>query len=269
MSRAFKLSGVVFTTPGLPSLFDPSFFGANLVGWWAADQGVTANGSSQVTAWSDLSGAGNTLGNATPANSLTLAPASLNNLPALVPPTTAPTQGFFVQSTAAIASMGFNFTTPFTMFTVIKRQPTTGTQKILESYLGNNTSGTSFGGWNLGIGSASGNTVYFNLTGVASATRVHGSTVLVVGTAYEITVTYDGSGSASGFQIYVNGVAETMTVVQTGGTGTPTNGNLIVGGFGGNFEDADYVCEVAIMNAKATSSQLTSLHNYSLAKWNV
>ena len=140
MSRAFKLSGVTFTATGLPSIYDPSFLAPNLVGWWAADQGLTVNGSNQVTNWNDLSGAGNSLGNPTAANSLVETLAGQNGLPVLSSPTASPTQGYWVQSAAAITALGFSLTTPFSINVVIKRQ---AAGVVNESLISNNPSAGS------------------------------------------------------------------------------------------------------------------------------
>jgi len=43
-----------------------------------------------------------------------------------------------------------------------------------------------------------------------------GSTVLVVGRRYHVVWTYDGSGTSAGIKLYVNGVAETLTLTELG-----------------------------------------------------
>jgi hypothetical protein len=264
--RAVQYPGV-FTGSGFPNIWGPYFLGANLVGWWSGDQGLTANGSNQITAWTDLSGAGNTLGNATPANSLIENVASLNGLPGLAPPTTNPTQEYSVVSTAAITSLGFNLATPYTLSAVIRRQPTGGVQRTNELILSNNTT-TAFAGWQLGTGSTYANTLSLRVTAATGMFLVHGSTALTSGTAYSLIVTYDGSGSAAGLQFYVNGVAETMTVITNTAVGSVTNGPLVVGsGANNSFQNADTIYEVPIFNVKLTAAQITSLNAYFRSKW--
>lgn len=266
--RAFLYPGV-FTATGLPSIWGPSFLAPNLVGWWAADQGLTVNGSNQVTAWNDLSGAGNSLSNSTVADSLVLTANAQNSLPALSAPSSAPANGYWVQSAAAIAAMAFGLLNPFSLHMIIKRQATTGSQLPNETLISNNPS-AAFAGWQLMIGSTYSNTVRFRITGASGFIDTHGSTALVNGNAYAITVTYDGSGSASGVQIYINGVAETMTVVTNTATGAVANGALEIGGWGtspNNFRDADFFCEAVVVNAKLTSTQIGLLNSYSVQKW--
>jgi hypothetical protein len=200
---------------------------------------------------------------------LVATPAALNGLPALSAPHSAPAQAYYVTSSAAIPALGFTLTQPFSIFLVIKRQATTGTQKADEFLIGNNNS-AAFSGWSLMVGSAFTNTLHFDFVGTTGTSlHAHGSTALVTGTAYGITVTYDGSGSAAGIQIYVNGVAETMTVITNTATGATTNLPLVIGGgaANANFYDADFVCEAAIANAKLTSTQIGYLNTYAVQKW--
>jgi len=264
MPRAFKLSGVTFSQTGLPNLFDPSFLGANLLGWWAADQGVTVNGSNQVTAWNDLSGAGNTLGNATPGSALVYVNPAQNNLPAMAPPNVSHTgTGYWLQTPATVPAFNFAGNTPFSLYTVFRRQPE---PSGLETILCNNPS-IAFGGWQFFTGNQYGGTMGFKFTSSTGAYLVHGSTVLQTGVAYNIVLTYSGGNTAANLQIYVNGVAETMTVVTNTTLGTITNGPLIVGGYGGNFVDSDYICEAAITNDVLTAAQIASLNTYATQKW--
>jgi hypothetical protein len=263
MSRAFKLSGVAFTQPGLPSLLDFSFFAPNVVGWWLADYQLTVNGSNQVTGWTDQSGLGNTLTNAAPASSLVVYPGQINGLPAVsAPSVSAPG---WVASAAPIPAMNFQSATPFCVVVVLRRQPTNPVATA-ESIVGNNFSGAGFAGWQIGIGNQNQVTVTMGGGGRFAA---HGGTNPVAGTLYSVVMTYDGSGSAAGIQLYLNGVAETMTVV-TNTAITLVNNVFTIGGnntAGIAYRDADYIGEVAVLNMKPSSGQLASIFAYTKAKW--
>jgi hypothetical protein len=191
----------------------------------------------------------------------------LNSKPALAGPVTAPTQQYSVQSAAAIASMAFGLATPWAVALVIKRQPTTGTQKANEMLICNST-GASFVGWQIIAGSGNGNKITVKISGASGNYTVYGSTVLVAGTPYVILVTYDGSSSAAGIQIYINGVAETMTVVTNTATGAVTNGVLnIGGGASANQYDADNFFEAAVMNAVPSTQNRANLFTYLRQKY--
>lgn len=276
MGRAIMLLNTSFPS-GLPSVYSPANLAPNLVGWWAADQQLTANGSNQVTGWNDLSGLGNTLGNGTPANSLVETAVALNGKPGVGAPNTLATSAFYLTSAAAIPQLNFQTSTPFSIGMIIKRQKCTnigGTQ--FESLITNNNStANAIVGWQIMVGSGSltigggALSLFFNC---GSRCEVHGSTVLIDGVPYFILLTYDGSGSAAGFQFYVNGVAETMTVVAAMVAGAVTNGPLLVGGMptgDTHFYDADTICEAFIANIKMSPAQITFMGEGMLSKWAV
>lgn len=263
MPRAFKLAGVVFTQSGLPTLFDPSFFGSNLVGWWDASQGLTVNASNQVTNVADYSSGGNALGNATPANSLISTPAAQNGLTMM----NAPSLGLYnVQTAAAVSALNFQLNTPFTVFVVLKRLATIRPHELVVA--NNNSSG--FSGWMIKNGTTYANKIALYMAAASGSINVNGSTTLINGNAYNITMTYDGSGHAAGVQFYINGVAETMTINTDTATGAMANLPLCVAGTPStqtNFECQDYIGEVAVINNKISTANIANLQTYALAKW--
>lgn len=56
---------------------------SNMLAWWKANSGVTANASNQVGSWADQSGNSNTVSNATDANKPIFVDGAQNGLPAL------------------------------------------------------------------------------------------------------------------------------------------------------------------------------------------
>lgn len=271
MPRAFQFAGITFTKTGLLTLFTPSFLASNLIAWWAADQTLTVNGSNQVTAWTDLSGNGNTLSNATPASSLVETTNVQNALP-MVANSAGLTSGIeWVQTTAAVTAAAFQSSTPFTLSFVMKRLPPVSAANF-PTIIGNNIT-SSVAGWFVSTAtSITGgvlNSVYFRMTGSGLLASC-GSTPLVSGVPYIVVITYDGLNTTSSLQFYINGVAETMTnITATLTSATVTNGPLTIGGATTNFRNADSIGEVAIFNSKLTTAQIASLSQYMDQRWNV
>lgn len=270
MPRAFQFAGITFTKSGLLTLFTPANLAANLIAWWAADQSLTVNGSNQITAWSDLSSNGNTLSNSTPASSLVETANVQNSLPMVANPGGITSGIGWVQTTAAVTAAAFNSATPFTLAFVIKRLPVVSGANYPVIITNNIT--TSVVGWQAlvgGVGATVANTVslWMQSSGVLASC---GSTPLVAGVSYVVVITYDGLNTASSIQIYINGVAETMTNTHSNlVAGAISNGPLTIGGASSNFRNADSLGEALIFNAKLTSAQISSLNQYMDQRWNV
>jgi hypothetical protein len=263
MSRIVKLTGATFTQPGLPNIWDPGFLAPNVVGWWMADYQLAVNGSNQVTAWTDQSGLGNTLTNAAPASSLVMTPGSQNGRPMVASPS--PSTGGWVTSAAPIPAMNFQVNTPFCVAAAIRRQLTSPSASIEALVSNNQTSTSALRGWMLRIGT--GGFADLSLAGASGKLEAHGSTVLQALTPYGILATYDGSGSAAGIQLYLGGVAETMTVVTNTAPGTIVNDVLTCAGTAGNYRDADFIGEALVLNIKPSTAQIASISSYFKRKW--
>jgi Concanavalin A-like lectin/glucanases superfamily len=84
------------------------------------------------------------------------------------------------------------------------------------------------GGWQFVI---SGGNAYFGLTNSNGSTlrERHGATNVADGKLHQIAFAYDGSNTAAGIQIYVDGVAESMTTDADTDPGTLQDTNLWVG----------------------------------------
>jgi hypothetical protein len=263
MARALKLTGVTFTLPNLPNLFDFSFLAPNVVGWWSAEQQMTVNGSNQVTNWVDLTGNGNNLSNATPASSLVLIPGALNGLPGAKQLDA--THGYWV---AAAGNPAFSFTpsTPFAMAIVFVKGPPGGQFEVT---FGNGVITASFVGWHLTCGTNPGPFQMYMQSSVGLMTA-KSTTIPQPGSAYAVLVTYDGSGHNTGIQIYVNGVAETMTPISDTVTGVMTQGPFCMGTSGvSNVAAINTFCEVAVLNIKPNATQINQIFTYFLQKWGV
>lgn len=125
--------------------------------------------------------------------------------------------------------------------------------------------GVNFPGTAFGINSNQGNVMFLQMVAFADTTKqifVKGSTALTANHWYHVAVTYTGSGSAANVQIYVNGVAETMTIITNTLASTILSGSTTflgtdgVGDFmTGNIDEFTY------WNAALTQAQVTALYN--------
>ena len=93
--------------------------------------------------------------------------------------------------------------------------------------------------------------------------RVRGSSSVPALTWTHIAVTYDGSSNASGIKIYVNGVAETVTVIEDAlDEWDEVTDNLYVGARGGSadFFKGD-IDELAIFTGSLSANSVSSIYN--------
>jgi hypothetical protein len=118
--------------------------------------------------------------------------------------------------------------------------------------------------WNGFIVCIISNKIYFLIgNGSNNAILVRGSTTITTGVYYNIVVTYDGSTNASGVNIYVNGVLESMVTSVDNFTGGLSNtDNLTVGAFSdptGYFNGNIYSSQ--IYNRALTESEIQQNYN--------
>ena len=84
-------------------------------------------------------------------------------------------------------------------------------------------------GWFWNVNAAGQVELYLvNADGSAKRAR-RGGTVLTGGTTYKLNATYDGSNTAAGIKVYVNGVLETMTLLGDSDPGTLASGTTFLG----------------------------------------
>jgi len=267
MPRAFRLTGTTFTRPGLPTLFDLSFLAPNVLAWYAADQQVTVDGSSNVLSWGDLTGNGNALLNTSGTNYMKQVLNVQNGKAAVQNPATTNAGTNYLSTASAVASLGsFTSATPFTMVAVIKANAAFARSGQPFGNILRNGNANALSGVQLlidGLGK-----VNIMIKGATvGQLGAKGSTTLIVNTPYNIIATYDGSNTVAGIQVYINGVAETMTAAfSTAIVGAlAANGPLTVGAIGNlNFAATDYLLEVALLNIKMSAAQIANLD----AAWN-
>jgi hypothetical protein len=276
MGRIIQPVGASFTLPGLPTIFDPSFLAPNVLGWWAADQGVAVDGSLNITSWNDLSGNGNTLGNPASASNSLAQVIGAQNGKNIAQGNLTSTSGAqrWCQTAAAITAFALTSATPFTYVIALKHTPSATSAFALIKLMSNNVGSSNAGAELLLVGQTSSGAngspkAKLQITG-SSIYSGQGSTVLSNGGTYSIIATYDGSGAGSGIKLYVNGVAETMTASGSGANASMLNGLFELGGANvgqPNFNSADSIFEAFVMNRVLTASEATAVDAYLNSRW--
>ena len=111
-------------------------------------------------------------------------------------------------------------------------------------------------GWQLQI---SGDYALINIANSGSnRIRVHGSTNMKDGNWHHVIATYDGSSTAAGVRIYVDGSLETMTVLQNNLTLTVLNaGNVHMSVNNANHYVNGYLDELVIYDTEITSTDVS------------
>ena len=199
-------------------------------------------------------------------------------------------QSRYLQTVSNPFSSAFTHLTPFSVAIAFRREIINNlTEALIHQMVNHNA--YYYQGWGIflnffyGLGAASlwiGNT----FAGVsASQILVRGSTVLTNGTGYVLIVNYDGSGTAAGVSMYLNGVAETMTVVgdslvtgtipdTTGFTASVTGGTVattaplsIGDSWNGGSANSDYFFEWILLDRQMTSLEATNCSSYLNSKW--
>jgi len=259
-------TATVFSRANMPTLFKPSTFIANLLGWWSADSGVTLDGNNRVSLIVDQGPAGNNL-----------APlgAGGTNAPLNLPNTQAGKPGFYNDNAGNIARWvqvnnpfpagTWNKTLPFT-HAIAMRKVNNSANVGLDVLGGCKFAGSTSGFYMI----MSAGVVSFVIQSSTVGTEkivVKGSTVLVSGKTYIIAVTYDGSALASGVKVYINGTLETMTVVtDTIASALATGAQFHVGSNGGN-SDANIHFEQTLYNRALTAAEVATLSVYMNQRW--
>jgi hypothetical protein len=236
---------MLYTPPvAAAGAWTPASLGANLLGWWKADAGVTpgTNGSA-TTQWDDQSGNANHLTPATTGPTYTTG--VLNSLPGLVwvtPFSMSMTKSSFPLGTGAAASM----------FCVMKLNAATSNPRTAAYVVtGSDTSATA----GIFIFHTSGtNASAFKNGGTKSTGTIPNSTFMQLGSIF------DGANST----VYINGTGQTPVA--------ETNTFAATGVFGINPGFATYdatVCEMFVTNSALSGTDRTNTAAYFLAKWGV
>ncbi len=132
----------------------------------------------------------------------------------------------YAQTAAAVASMNFDRTKAFGVECILKLASATGEQIIV----GNIDASGAFTGWEVSV---TGGQLQFILSSAYPTSVIQvvsSAAVISAGTRYHVVFQYDGSSSAAGVVMYVNGTFVTMTTIQdTLTTATTTTQKVTVG----------------------------------------
>lgn len=89
------------------------------------------------------------------------------------------------------------------------------------------------------------------------------------GTPYHIVGTYNGSGSNTGFELYVNSVKQTVTRLSNGTYVAMNNTNTILGigyaTFNSSLQLDGYMDEVSLWDVELSQSRVTDIYSHNLA----
>lgn len=168
-----------------------------------------------------------------------------------------------VNDYAATATKAFNFerTQPFSVSLWVKMSSLSGTG-ILCGTMSNLTSR----GWQIARPLAGDGTWKFNLVGTNTTSEIEvwsAFYTLPVGVWTHLAVTYDGSATAAGVKIFVNGGQLFNNVIVNNLTATTIPGNAFAVGAGaaGGTPSFATIDEVSIWTVALSNAQVTSLYN--------
>lgn len=270
MGRLRTFTNITFTTSGLPKLapLTPSgVLGANLVGWWSADQLVSSSGN-RVSAWGDQSSVGSSLVQSVSADQMLLVANAQNGLPGIENDTPG-SSGRWIESAATITQMQFEYTQPFSValtficaasrqsYELALGQAVTSSPEGWWLDSGTTESGGKMGLWlvhSLGV----------NALGATSPDS------LTSGQAYSYIFTYDGSGGAGGIIVYRNGASQTPTVVANNldaDTLVATGQKAFLSGYQAGNSCGHTILEAFVANRVITATEASGLDSYLNAKW--
>ncbi len=160
-----------------------------------------------------------------------------------------------------VSNLNFQRTDAFSISTWVKRGAFTATQ-ILFSKM--NSSG-NYRGYMFYIAETS-DTPQFLLRRDTSFTfqrlLVIGSTTILDNNWHHLVVTYDGSSTASGVKIYVDGISDTTTFTGAISDSITTPASVNIGARNNNNYLNDFSCdEVSVFNSELSQSDVTSIYN--------
>ena len=252
----FLADGTPVVTGALILPFGPSA-GSNLVAWFDASVASSiTSGSSFVTRWADLSGAGNhatqylaTLGlssSAVPGPIIGAGSIAGKNVLRF---------GVGGSRTALALPYSFSLTNQFTMMAVARMQATgyTGNQSVIIDGADDASAVVQVGPAVLGLWD--GPPFLYNTSGPA------------YNTPFQITAIFSGPSSSAG-TIRVNGSA-----VVSGVTGGATPAQILIGGYGNAMTGTQLsvvdIGELAIWSRILTTTEIAQAEAYFLSKWGV
>lgn len=123
---------------------------------------------------------------------------------------------------------------------------------------------TTFAGYRLFTNGLTPGKAEFQMIGASGAIGAMGGTTVTDGTRRRVTMAYDGSGSANGIQIYINGAPESMTLSNASATvGVVPNAEFDIGGAAavGIFMTGEWDEVRVSKTARTASYDLASYNN--------
>lgn len=220
---------------------------------------ITVQPASLISAWPMNEGSGLTLHDVSSnSNNVTIASSSDITWQANAgfPGTTTLWNGVAGAPATSTTLTNFTGATPFSLSAWIKTSATTE-QGILSTLNGLG----GFQGWEMELTPTTGFLNFFVInSNPSNQIEVHGSTDLIGAGLKYVVATYDGSKTAAGVKLYVNGVLETPTVTTDALTGSAANG--IAAHVGSRIDGTSPFNGVEafaeIYNAVLTQSQITA-----------
>lgn len=157
--------------------------------------------------------------------------------------------------------LDFDYNEPFSL-SVWMQSNTLATQSIIAKH----RMTPNYDGWSLRIYDNGGLKVLFQLMNNASTNAINVESTDTVASAtefYHIMVTYDGSNSASGVNMWINGKSQSLTVYSdTLSTTTTNNVNLNVGYRDNSAQQfVGQLDELVVFNVEVASTTIDALYN--------
>lgn len=249
------IGGTALTKPGgKPATFDPKSI-TGLFVWLKADDGVTADGSNAVSAWTDQSGSGNNFTQTTAANKPTLTANAQNGKPSVV-----------FDGTSDYMLTGSITFGAWSMFAVLSKNWTTATYSGVwrhgfSSNFGRGffTSGGAFQDWQakdfIGVGNG-----YFS----SYVPRVGGSYGAIADGTYHVVSA--GCGASTFLRL------DKTSIAQYGTAASPTTGTEVfaIGTFNSVYASDFWnggIAELLMYNSVLSASDTSRVEDYLKAKW--
>ena len=161
-----------------------------------------------------------------------------------------------------VSNLNFQRTDAFSISTWVKR----GTFEASQFLFSKMNSTGNLRGYIFYIGSDS-DTPIFLLRRDTSFTSqrllVVGSTTILDNNWHHLVVTYDGSSTASGVKIYVDGISDTTTFTGAISDSIITSAPVNIGARNNSNYFNDFSCdEVSVFNSELSQSDVTSIYNF-------
>lgn len=271
------LTGVTFPGSGLVNVNavpNPLvYFGSLLKLWIKGDAGVTNDGSGNALSWADQSGNGVLFaypGSTSNANPI-IVPTAQNGLPGVQNNGSATGRSNFLRAGFS-AALDFLATQPFSV--VAAYIPSSGASGATYDSLLGTSSGSSSGGigWMIGNISPTNTRPCLRLINARQTIECSvGVTAAISSGPIILEVVNNGTGTAAGIQIYINGVLQaTTTILDTlagastlAGTGLGTPGN----GSGSWFLSRAVMLEALVVNKAMNAHDVAMADAYLNGKW--